>query len=276
MKLEALQHLFWNTMRTSGAVKSAPDAFTGDARMTTLERVHVYQRSYWYRLANVLFELYPRTVRVLGRADATRASRAFLEAAPSDTWLLEKSNARWPAFLAELDWLGVHAPRVAGLAALERARLDVWMAAEVPAVDMAAVNTALLPLSTISLGPQARLLTVGAGAAALWADTDEDAPLQHDGTWDAGGEQGAAGQKGAPPQGEVHILAWRDQAISSVSHVTLDAPETAFLRALQRGAHVHVALDAFQADGPQAAAAAFGRLVQRGLIASVTPPEGAH
>jgi hypothetical protein len=105
-------------------------------RLTSGQRLAIYNRQYWYRLLDSLADDFPGLVRILGQHRFDALSRAYLDACPSRSYTLRNLGSRLPEFLAEHPtWAG----RRQALA-LDMARLE-W--AKVLAFD----NAALPPLT---------------------------------------------------------------------------------------------------------------------------------
>lgn len=114
-------------------------------RLSALERLEIYSRSYWFRIIDSLYEDFPGLLAVLGAKPFDRAVRAYLADCPSRSYTLRDLGLRMGA------WLKKH-PRFAGaklavaldMIALECAHIEAWDAAE---------RKALGPEDLIELGP---------------------------------------------------------------------------------------------------------------------------
>lgn len=109
-------------------------------RLTSFERLEIYNRQYWLRLKDCFYEDYPGLRAILGERRFERLTCAYLERHPSQSFTLRNLGRRLVAFLEEEPrWI---APRPD--AALDMARLE-W--AHVEAFD----NEATPPLELDSL-----------------------------------------------------------------------------------------------------------------------------
>jgi hypothetical protein len=70
-------------------------------RLTALERIEIYNRQYWFRLIDCLYEDYPGLRAVVGEEAFHRIVRGYLEANPSRSFTLRNLGKRLPAFLRE-------------------------------------------------------------------------------------------------------------------------------------------------------------------------------
>jgi hypothetical protein len=126
----------------------AAEFITPNSRLTSLERLEIYSRSYWYRALDSLYDDFPGLRAVLGQQAFHRLSRAYLAECPSRSFTLRNLGER----LA--DWLQQN-PQYAGrrhALALDMVRLE-W--AHIEAFDGAA-EKALGPEDLIELGPDLR------------------------------------------------------------------------------------------------------------------------
>ncbi len=119
-----------------------------NSRLTSIERLEIYSRSYWFRALDSLADDFPGLRAVLGRRAFNRLSRAYLADCPSRSFTLRDLGERLAG------WLQRH-PRYAGKTfslALDMVRLE-W--AHIEAFDSAA-EKALGPEDLIQLGPDLR------------------------------------------------------------------------------------------------------------------------
>lgn len=125
------------------------DYIKPNGRLTSLERLEIYSRSYWYRLLDSLYEDFPGLRAVLGQRSFERLAKAYLTERPSESWTLRNLGSR----LA--DWL-IQNPAFAGdrlALALDMIHLE-W--AHIEAFD-GGEQKALGPEDLLELGPSMRL-----------------------------------------------------------------------------------------------------------------------
>jgi hypothetical protein len=97
-------------------------------RLNSFERLEIYNRQYWFRLLDCLYDDYPGLRAVLGERKFLKLSTAYLARYPSDSFALRDLGARLEQFLREEpQWI---TPREA--LALDMARFE-W--AQVVAFD---------------------------------------------------------------------------------------------------------------------------------------------
>jgi hypothetical protein len=97
-------------------------------RLDSFERLEIYNRQYWFRLLDCLYEDYPGLHAVLGDRKFLRLATAYLARYPSDSFALRDLGSRLETFLQEEPRFS--APR--GALALDMARFE-W--AQVVAFD---------------------------------------------------------------------------------------------------------------------------------------------
>src|SRR6202167_5199996 len=98
----------------------AAEFIAPNSRLTSLERLEIYSRSYWYRALDSLYEDFPGVRALLGQQAFQRLSRAYLAECPSRSFTLRNLGARLPGWLQ-------HNPQYAGrrhALALDMVRLD--------------------------------------------------------------------------------------------------------------------------------------------------------
>jgi len=126
----------------------AAGLITPNSRLTSLERLEIYSRSYWYRALDSLYDDFPGLRAVLGQQAFHRLSRAYLAECPSRSFTLRNLGERLAGWLQQN-------PQYAGrrhALALDMVRLE-W--AHIEAFDGAA-EKALGPEDLIELSTDLR------------------------------------------------------------------------------------------------------------------------
>src|ERR1700758_5512494 len=126
----------------------AAELITPNSRLSSLERLEIYSRSYWYRALDSLYDDFPGLRAVLGQRAFHRLSRAYLTDCPSRSFTLRNLGSRLE------DWMRRN-PRYSGTRqalALDMARLE-W--AHIEAFDNASEKV-LGPEDLLELGPEFR------------------------------------------------------------------------------------------------------------------------
>ncbi len=96
-------------------------------RLTSFERLEIYNRQYWFRLITAVSEDYPTLNAVLGPKRFDALILAYLGEHPSISWTLRDLGAKLPAFLAAHSEFGERRHRLAvDVANLELAYVDAF------------------------------------------------------------------------------------------------------------------------------------------------------
>lgn len=219
-------------------------------RLTSLERLEIYSRSYWYRLLDSLYEDFPGLRAVLGQRAFERLARAYLSERPSASWTLRNLGSRLG------DWLRQN-PTFAGnrlTLALDMIRLE-W--AHIEAFDEGD-KSVLGPEDLLELGPSLRIglqpyirlialgypvddLRVKVNAASEEHGTASNAVLKRK-------TGGMVRRIHRMPAEHIFLAVHRHDFM--VYYRRLDAEEFQLLAALQRGLPVGKAMEAALEDSP--------------------------
>ena len=70
-------------------------------RLSSFERLEIYNRQYWFRLLDCLYEDYPGLLAVLGERKFLKCVRAYLTRHPSDSFALRDLGSRLEQFLRD-------------------------------------------------------------------------------------------------------------------------------------------------------------------------------
>lgn len=198
------------------ALVTAGEGVIDPGLLGTSRRLDVYAGMYIARLHDVLAADHPKLRVALGD-DAFRAlATDYARARPPTSFTVRDAGCALGAYVATRADLP---PWSADLAALERARVEVFDAADAHArsrEDLAAVPIEQFPDLVLALVPAAILATVRWTVDDLWSAIEDDA------TWTA------------PTPCERMILVWRRDL--RVLHRTLDRDEALLLHEAVRGA----------------------------------------
>lgn len=149
LPLTPSDHIAVKTKRGRPMRLDAAEYIKPNSRLTSLERLEIYGRSYWFRLIDSLFEDFPGLCAVLGTRSFERLAKAYLADCPSKSFTLRDLGSRLE------HWLRRN-PKYAGTnlaLALDMARLE-W--AHIVAFDGPAAKV-LGPEDLLELGPGLRL-----------------------------------------------------------------------------------------------------------------------
>lgn len=127
-------------------------------RLTSFERLEIYNRQYWFRLFSSFEEDFPGVQAVVGRKRFQALMRAYLEACPSTSFSLRNLGSRLVTWLQENPALTApHTEMAIEMARLEWAHIEAFDNAIWPALTFD--ERALIGAeSRISLQPYLRLV----------------------------------------------------------------------------------------------------------------------
>ncbi len=105
-------------------------------RLTALERLEIYSRSYWFRLLDSLTEDFPGLEAVIGRDNFARLTKQYLRECPSRSFTLRDLGAQLVDWLtANPAYLGEHKELALDMAKLEWAHIVAFDGPQAPVLD---------------------------------------------------------------------------------------------------------------------------------------------
>jgi len=81
--------------------KAANAIITPNDRLTSFERLEIYNRQYWFRLLDCLYDDFPGLRAVLGQRRFHQLCRAYLAKHPSESFTLRNLGSRLPQFIRD-------------------------------------------------------------------------------------------------------------------------------------------------------------------------------
>jgi hypothetical protein len=128
-------------------------------RLTSFERLEIYNRQYWFRLLSAMTEDFPGVRSVLGEKRFDAMCKAYLMDCPSRSFTLRNLGGKLESWLrAHRKWAGSAQRLVLEIARLEWADIEAFDAASLPALrteDLAAAGAGL----RLQLQPYVQLLS---------------------------------------------------------------------------------------------------------------------
>jgi hypothetical protein len=255
----------FHALATGAAAPEAADGLLVDLPgLPARDGARVYAEMYAARLEDALRSDFPALAAALGEAAFAAVTSAYVAAFPSEDPDLGRLGRALSAFLAREP---ARAPRAdaADLAALEWARAESFLAADVPPVrvDALAAAGARLAGARLAFVPALRVVACGRDPTDVFARA-------------LAGETPPAP---APPR-RVRIAVWRRGF--EVVHAALEDDEAIALEAAREGARLGEVCAAFagREDAAGAAARALRSWVDEGWIAGIEvegerpPPRG--
>lgn len=105
-------------------------------RLTSLERLEIYNRQYWFRLLDCLYDDFPGLRQVLGEKRFMALSREYLSQYPSRSFALRDLGRYIPEFLMkEPRWAGSRLALALDMVRLEWAQIQAFDGPALPVVD---------------------------------------------------------------------------------------------------------------------------------------------
>lgn len=144
---------------TSNNVEAAAIIRPND-RLTSFERLEIYNRQYWFRLYTCFEEDFPGLQAILGRRRFDTLMRAYLTDCPSESFSLRNLGSRLDSWLAtHPEYIAPHAVLARDMVRLEWAHIEAFDSEERPPLSperLAAIGED----STLNLQPYLRLLAL--------------------------------------------------------------------------------------------------------------------
>jgi hypothetical protein len=104
-------------------------------RLSSLERLEIYSRSYWFRVLDSLVEDFPGVRAIVGVGEFHAMSRDYLADHPSTSFTLRNLGSHFVEwFSTNLDRVRPHAQLAMDMAQLEWAHIEAFDAAERPVI----------------------------------------------------------------------------------------------------------------------------------------------
>jgi len=106
-------------------------------RLTSFERLEIYNRQYWFRILSCFYDDYPGLRAVIGEGKFDRLARAYLARYPSACFTLRNLGSRLEKFLrAEPKWVAPHAGLALDMIRLEWAHIVAFDEGAKPVVHV--------------------------------------------------------------------------------------------------------------------------------------------
>jgi hypothetical protein len=208
-----------------------------NARLSSFERLEIYNRQYWFRLTSAVAEDFPTLNAVLGQKRFDALILAYLAKNPSTSWTLRNLGARLPAFLeSHLGFAGRRHRLAVDIARLEWAYVEAFDNARrtpLTAEDAYAVG----PETRISLQPHLQLLSLSYPIDNLVLSIKKEAPEIDIASNAASRREGRARVKLPPVRREQIYLAVH-RYDDSVYYRRIEREMFQLLRSLRAGASV--------------------------------------
>jgi putative DNA-binding protein len=125
----------WRTQQSSRPV--AETFIKPNDRLTSFERLEIYNRQYWFRLMDCFYDDYPGLRAVLGDRRFAKLSHAYLVQHPSESFTLRNLGWRLESFLLKEPQLtSPHRQLALDMARIEWAHIVAFDEAAKPVIDV--------------------------------------------------------------------------------------------------------------------------------------------
>jgi hypothetical protein len=105
-------------------------------RLTSFERLEIYNRQYWFRVMDALSEDFPGLQAILGAKRFRAMAKAYLTECPSRSFTLRNLGSRLSLWLgSHPEWLQPNARLPRDMTNLEWAHIEAFDAAELPTLN---------------------------------------------------------------------------------------------------------------------------------------------
>jgi hypothetical protein len=129
-------------------------------RLSSFDRLEIYNRQYWFRLIAAVSEDYPALNAILGPKRFDKVILEYLQENPSTSFTLRDLGAKLPTWLATYPkFTGAHHELAVDVAHLEWAYIKAFDSASVPPLDETHIAE-LQPASVLALQPHLQLLAL--------------------------------------------------------------------------------------------------------------------
>lgn len=212
-------------------------------RLTSFERLEIYNRQYWFRILDCLYDDYPGLRAVLGDRKFDRLARAYLARYPSESFSLRNLGSRVEKFLrAEPKWAAPHQRLALDMVRIEWANIVAFDEGAKPTIhvddllgrDPSKVRLALQPYVTlleVRYPVDDLLIAAKKGDDRLRSEASNAVALQHK-------RARRISFRGLKPQ-RLYIAVHRME--NSVYYKSLTREQFEILQALQQGATIEKA-----------------------------------
>ncbi|MGB9467265.1 MAG: DNA-binding domain-containing protein [Candidatus Acidiferrum sp.] len=129
-------------------------------RLTSFERLEIYNRQYWFRVLAALGEDFPGLRAVLGERRFDAMAKAYLIANPSRSFTLRNLGSRLESWLRKNPkWAGANQKLALDIVRLEWADIEAFDGKAEPALRPEDLSSAAGPRMRLTLQPYVRLLS---------------------------------------------------------------------------------------------------------------------
>jgi hypothetical protein len=215
-------------------------------RLTSVERLEIYNRVYWFRILSALADDFPGLRAVVGQKRFDKLIAAYLSDRPSQSFTLRNLGSRLELWMREHPEFTPKNGRLAlDMARLEWADIDVFDSAELPTMDSKDLST-LGEDPVLHLQPYLRLLDLSYPVDELLLSVREHLEPESEAASNVVVMEHKSKKREkritVPKPKKIYLAVHRQD--NEVYFKRLQPEGFALLRALQEGKHLSEAIDA--------------------------------
>lgn len=212
-------------------------------RLSSFERLEIYNRQYWFRIYSCSEEDFPGLKAVLGTTKFDRLMRDYLSDCPSQSFTLRNLGSRLESWLMEHpEYLEPRGQLALDMARLEWAHIEAFDGAENPlldADDLAAINER----SHLALQPYLRVLELHYPVEDLLIELRSESGSSDSSSNNASAARKTRKVRRVAALAPEHIFLAVHRHENSVYYKRLDREDYLLLKALLSGASIGDAID---------------------------------
>jgi hypothetical protein len=120
--------------------KEGKEFIKPNSRLTSFERLEIYNRQYWFRILDSFAEDFPGLRAVVGRKRFDQIARGYLAEHPSTSFTLRNLGSRLPQWLSDhREFAGDRYALAADMVKMEWAHIEAFDAADLPVLSAEAL-----------------------------------------------------------------------------------------------------------------------------------------
>lgn len=234
----------WRMQKVTDDGRKTKDVVSGfikpNDRLTSFDRLEIYNRCYWFRILDSLYDDFPGLLAILGNRKFLKLATAYLAQFPSESFTMRNLGSRLIPFLEEdPSWVEPRTDMALDMARFEWAQIIAFDEIALPPISQREI--AKKPAHTLRLGlqPYVSLLELDFGvdhflSAVKKRETDS---LRHETSNVSNDEPDQQKRKpksvGMPKREKVYLAIHRFE--NMLFHRRLSLAEFVLLSALRRG-----------------------------------------
>ena len=214
-------------------------------RLSSFERLEIYNRQYWFRVLSSMMEDFPGLRAVVGAKRFDRLAQAYLVDCPSRSFTLRDLGSRLEQWLRKNPkWIAGRHRLALDMVRLEWAEIEAFDAAALPPLKPIELSSSNQNYLRVRLQPYIRLLALAYPVDDLLIEVrrlEDEGPTVASNAYDSRHKAHGAKLRRCKPE-SIFLAVHRIE--DSVYFRRLEPAEFALLRSLQRGQSLRAAIAA--------------------------------